>query len=181
MNKAEIRKLLREKRRNEANRAEKDENICKTVLELPEFAKADTILCYHAAFGEPNLSAVIAEALKQGKRVYLPVTGENGQMEAAETLPGDALKIGRFGIFEPQGKAVPKEEIDLVLCPGVGFDRNFTRLGQGGGFYDRYLQNVHPFCVGICYTDCIMEHLPQEEHDRRMDCIVTENETWRAK
>ena len=104
----------------------------------------------------------------------LPVCREKGQMDAVRLYAREDLAPGAFGILEPRGEVVPPEEIDLVLCPGLAFDRRGGRLGYGGGYYDRYLGKVHAFLLGICYTDCIVGAVPTGAHDVFMDALACE-------
>ena len=90
---------------------------------------------------------------------------------------------GSFGILEPINEVVEDkrlikpEEIDLVIVPGVAFDKNMNRIGFGGGFYDRYLSLLKSSCkkVGLAYQFQIVEKIETEEHDMKVDMIVTES------
>ena len=88
----------------------------------------------------------------------------------------DALVFGAFGILEPQGeRPCPAGEIDLVVCPGVAFTADGRRLGRGRGYYDRYLgvPAFRGFRVGVCYAHQLVDDLPVEPHDVRMDRVIT--------
>ena len=88
----------------------------------------------------------------------------------------DALVFGAFGILEPQGeRPCPAGEIDLVVCPGVAFTADGRRLGRGRGYYDRYLGDpaFRGFRVGVCYAHQLVDDLPVEPHDVRMDRVIT--------
>ena len=86
-----------------------------------------------------------------------------------------ALADGAYGIAEPQGESVcAAAEIDLMIVPGVAFTREGVRLGRGKGYYDRYLarEGVRAYTVGVCYACQLLQELPSEEHDRRVDIVV---------
>ena len=88
----------------------------------------------------------------------------------------DALVFGAFGILEPQGeRPCPAGESDLVVCPGVAFTADGRRLGRGRGYYDRYLGDpaFRGFRVGVCYAHQLVDDLPVEPHDVRMDRVIT--------
>ena len=72
---------------------------------------------------------------------------------------------------------LPEEDIDLVIVPGVAFDRQHNRLGRGKGFYDRLLSTLSAPKIGICYSFQLKEHIPTEPFDKKMDLILTEKET----
>lgn len=109
-------------------------------------------------------------------KVVLPrVKGED--MEFYD-YDAEAMAVGAFGISEPQGEVpVAAEEIDLMVVPGVAFTRAGDRLGRGKGYYDRYLsrEGFRAYCVGVCYEHQVVDELPVEPHDRRMDKVVSGN------
>ena len=98
-------------------------------------------------------------------------------MEARLIAPDTRLYRHRFGMLEP-GEACPllaPEEIDLVLVPGLAFDRAGYRLGQGGGYYDRYLPQCSGKSLALCREAVLFEALPREEHDRPVGLVLTEH------
>ncbi len=87
------------------------------------------------------------------------------------------LKKGRFGIPEPAEPVFAAEdELDLILVPGVAFDRVGRRVGHGGGFYDRLLPQYRVSRAGICFDFQCLGAVPAEEHDIRMNWVVTETQ-----
>lgn len=109
-------------------------------------------------------------------RVVLPRV-EGDDMEFFDYTPDD-LKEGSFGILEPQGtEPCPAGEIDLMVVPGVAFTIKGERLGRGKGFYDKYLsrKGFRAFCIGVCYAHQLLDNLPTEPHDRRMDTVIVGN------
>lgn len=147
---------------------------------LPVFESARVIMVYAACDNEVQTEGLIVEALRKGKRVALPVTDKEKKEIYARTIskyPEDLIP-GAYGILEPKPSCpdVPVKELDLVLLPGVAFDRKGFRLGFGGGYYDRFLSRLseNTITVGLAYRLQVVETVYPEPHDRRVQYIVTE-------
>jgi len=155
----------------------KDRRIAERLAAHASFRQAQTILLYAAKPGEVGTAALFEKAMKEGKRVALPKV-KGRLMEAREVKRWSELKRGAFGIPEPaaRNRCVKPGEIDLVVVPGIAFDRNGHRIGFGMGYYDRFLKRVGKKAVrvGIAYAFQIVKELPFEEHDVRMHFLVTE-------
>ena len=114
-------------------------------------------------------------------RIVLPrveCSGEAALMEFHDFDPA-AMARGAFGIDEPQGGAACRPgEIDLMVVPGMAFTRDGLRLGRGKGFYDRYMarEGFRARCIGVCFSHQLLDSLPAEPHDRRVDAVVTAGE-----
>ena len=147
--------------------------IFSAVERLPEFRAARTVAVFAALPDEPATDEVLARWATT-RRVVLPrVEGDAMRFYACRP---DALVFGAFGILEPQGeRPCPAGEIDLVVCPGVAFTADGRRLGRGRGYYDRYLGDpaFRGFRVGVCYAHQLVDDLPVEPHDVRMDRVIT--------
>lgn len=147
--------------------------IFSAVERLPEFRAARTVAVFAALSDEPATDEVLARWAST-RRVVLPrVEGDAMRFYACRP---DALVFGAFGILEPQGeRPCPAGEIDLVGCPGVAFTADGRRLGRGRGYYDRYLGDpvFRGFRVGVCYAHQLVDDLPVEPHDVRMDRVIT--------
>lgn len=147
--------------------------IFSAVERLPEFRAARTVAVFAALPDEPATDEVLARWAST-RRVVLPrVEGDAMRFYACRP---DALVFGAFGILEPQGeRPCPAGEIDLVVCPGVAFTADGRRLGRGRGYYDRYLGDpaFRGFRVGVCYAHQLVDDLPVEPHDMRMDRVIT--------
>ncbi len=147
--------------------------IFSAVERLPEFRAARTVAVFAALSDEPATDEVLARWAST-RRVVLPrVEGDAMRFYACRP---DALVFGAFGILEPQGeRPCPAGEIDLVVCPGVAFTADGRRLGRGRGYYDRYLGDpaFRGFRVGVCYAHQLVDDLPVEPHDVRMDRVIT--------
>lgn len=174
MNKAELRKRMKSLRDGLKERDEKSAAICRNISSMPEYESAECVMLYMPIRSEADLRPLMRMAVQDGKRVCLPVCREEGLMDAVEYTGEETLQTGAFGVSEPVGNVVAPEEIDLILCPGLAFDGNGGRLGYGKGYYDRYLQKVHAFLAGICYTECVVEKVPVQAHDRVMQAVVTQ-------
>ena len=147
--------------------------IFSAVERLPEFRAARTVAVFAALPDEPATDEVLARWAST-RRVVLPrVEGDAMRFYACRP---DALVFGAFGILEPQGeRPCPAGEIDLVVCPGVAFTADGRRLGRGRGYYDRYLgaPGFRGVRVGVCYAHQLVDDLPVEPHDVRMDRVIT--------
>ena len=147
--------------------------IFSAVERLPEFRAARTVAVFAALPDEPATDEVLARWAST-RRVVLPrVEGDAMRFYACRP---DALVFGAFGILEPQGeRPCPAGEIDLVVCPGVAFTADGRRLGRGRGYYDRYLGDpaFRGFRVGVCYAHQLVDDMPVEPHDVRMDRVIT--------
>ena len=150
-------------------------------LQLPELAAAATLALYSPILNEVFTEEIFHQARAQGKRVVYPRVQGAG-LEFFEVNSAAELRVGNFGILEPQGtQSWPLAMIDLLLVPGVAFDQSGHRLGYGKGYYDRLLPDRPAGCrlVGLCFEFQLLSTLPAEGHDVRMDLLVTERRTLR--
>ncbi len=147
------------------------------------FAGAGSILCFMDFRNEVRTGGIIKKCLQQGKRTALPLVFKNGTERSLaayeiKDLEKDVRK-GTYGILEPCSERLMKvqsTEIDLVIVPGVAFDLRRQRLGYGAGYYDRFLNTLRQDCVkiGIAFDIQVMDIIPVEAHDMKMDAIITE-------
>ena len=184
MDKKELRKEIRAKIRNmdPDYRDKSDKGIFDNLTQLPEFKNADTVFAYFSVKGEADTMKVIEYALSQSKRVALPVITGMGQMVFA--LTQSQLVAGAFySIPEPDesSERIEPKAGDLLIVPALCFDENKYRLGQGAGFYDRYLEKYQDtlFTAGLCRDELLMDAVPREAHDKGVDCVVTESRVIR--
>ena len=174
----ELRKKYIRARKNlsPAERAEKSRMAAERIDALPEFSAARTVMLYRAVRGELSLDLLPDLPSSAGKRFVYPRCVS--ETEIAALLPGGWMS-GAFGIPEPAvetSERIRPEEIDLVVCPGVSFDSRGTRLGMGGGYYDRFLPRC-PRAVRVMAA-FELQHalaLPRSALDIPMDIIVTES------
>lgn len=123
---------------------------------------------------EVGTDAIIEELLAQGKRVYLPrVEGDAIRFYRIRSLSG--LILSAFGIREPQPiEPIDAKEAEVIVCPGLAFDKAGNRLGYGGGYYDRYLKDCPAKRIGICFKEQLVEAIPCKENDVPMDAVITD-------
>lgn len=177
MDKSELRKALREKRRalsrQEQEKAAQD--AAALLAGFSPYQEAKTVMAYIACRGELSLAPVIEDALKQGKTLLLPRCDAPGVMTARRVCSLEELALGAYGLLEPaeDSEVIAPQQIDLILVPGVAFDRGGGRIGQGGGYYDRFLPEAGALRVGVCHDFALLERVPALAHDMRMDRILT--------
>lgn len=139
----------------------------------PAFRAAHTVLLYHSLPDEVHTHDFIARWSGK-KQVLLPVVTGDDLVLRKYTAPED-LAQGAYGIEEPTGELFTDyEAIDFIAVPGVAFDRKGNRLGRGKGYYDRLLPRIpSAFKAGICFPFQMVEEVPSEPFDIRMDEIIT--------
>ena len=180
-------KAFRKKKRAEISVLPQDyiersnEAIAERLLTLPEFQQAKRLFAYCSVGREVDTQAIIKAAAKLGKEIFLPVVLGNGIMEYARFENESLLSPGSLQIPEPGPEAVrdtPKSE-DLLLVPGLCFDANRFRQGQGGGYYDRFLPGLPCPTVGLARERLMPVSVPRETHDMAVDILLTESRTLR--
>jgi 5-formyltetrahydrofolate cyclo-ligase len=157
---------------------------CNLLAGTREFRNAQTIMIFLSMPSEVETSTLAVKAWQEGKSIAVPrVDWVNKRMEPVEIRSLDVgLKATGPGgaIREPiEGRQVPLALIDLVVIPGMAFDRRGFRVGRGRGFYDRFLaqQDFQGVRCALCFSEQLLnEPVPIEEHDVPMDLIVTDRE-----
>ena len=150
--------------------------VARNLLALPEVRQASTVMAFSSFGSEVDSGPIIEQLARDGRRVVLP------RVEGRTIVPvgyrsGDPVKPSSFGALEPAaGEPVGPEEIDVVVVPGLAFDRRGHRVGYGGGFYDRFLGRLRPnaLTVGICFSVQVVDEVPHGRGDRPVDLVVTE-------
>lgn len=157
-------------------REEKSRAAALALLGTDEYRNAASVMLYYPIGKEVDTAYVAEAAIADGKRVIYPVTDEtSGRITPIAVKSDTEFVKGGFKIPEPRGEAYDGV-IDLVVVPGVAFDRRGARLGYGKGCYDGFLGNLSALKIGLCYDMQLMDTLPTEVHDVGMDMIVTESE-----
>lgn len=171
--KSYLREVLGQKRRI-LTHEQIDEASAAIIAKLKDneyFKQAQHIFLYYPIRHEVDLRPLMEE-MKDQKHFYLPVSFKR-KMEFRPYTSKEDLKPGKFGIPEPQGKAY-KGKPDLILVPGVAFDKDHNRLGRGGGYYDRYLKKYRNVPrIGMAYDFQVVEHIPTNRHDIRMTHVIS--------
>ena len=161
---------------------EADRKILENVFGLKEFQQAKTIFCYVSTKTEVDTLPLLKEILKSGKRLGVPKCTGKGLMEVYEISSLEELAVGAYGILEPNErceKILSPEEIDFSLIPCISCDREGRRLGHGGGYYDRYLEQSRSVKAIVCRDRLMLNEVPTELHDVRMDLVISEEKVWR--
>ena len=165
-----------------------DKQILDNLISQPFFKNATKIACYFSHLNEPQLASFI---INTSKLIYLPIlkkTATGSYLIFGPCSQNTPYKNNIYGIPEPLLSSteltVRAEQLDLILVPLVGFTATKTRLGMGGGCYDRTLQfklsqpAAKPYLVGIAYECQKKDHIPTEAHDIKLDCIITEKQLY---
>lgn len=183
MSKEELRSIAKERRYalTDEYRESASAVIAERVLSSSLFADSSVIFCYVSDRFEPDTLSLIKEALAAGKTVCVPRCYGNGKMDAAELRSLSDLTDDAFhGILQPDrvSAAIDPRKIDLSLVPCLAAGRRGERLGRGAGYYDRFL----PLCSGkkacLCFDKMIIEAIPMDHYDVRMDHLFTESEHY---
>lgn len=139
------------------------------------FQDAKNILIYNSMEDEVRTSEFINK-WKAQKTFFLPVV-VGDDIVFREFSSTSQLKESSFGIMEPTGDDFADyKKIDLIIVPGVAFDRNKNRLGRGKGYYDRFLKKVNAPKMGICFDFQLLDRIPAESNDIKMDYVISEND-----
>lgn len=177
MNKEAIRREMRALRRGlpQAEQKSAARAVFEQLLAYAPYQRARSVMAYMACRGELSLAPVIDDVLARGKTLLLPRCEAPGMMTARRMQSLAQLAPGAYGLIEPgeDCEIVPAEDIDLILVPGTAFDPTGRRLGQGGGYYDRYLAKTRALRVGVCHGFALLERVPAQAHDARMDAVLT--------
>jgi len=176
--KARLRRSLLEARREVADTPGTVAALTRAVLALPEVGVADTVAAYWALPGEPPTAPLIAALRQRGRRVLLPVLRPNGDLDWGAYEGTRSLASAARGLAEPVGKRLGPEAIggaDVVVVPGLAVGADGTRLGRGGGSYDRVLTRVGPPTLVVCllWDGELLDVVPTAPHDRPVDVAVT--------
>jgi 5-formyltetrahydrofolate cyclo-ligase len=165
-----------------ADRSVKSATVCERVATLPEFINANVVLLYLNMPGELSVHDVARAGWATGKTILAPrVDVPTRHMDAIELADFDATAPGAYNIPEPIGEPFDVSRIDLVIVPGVAFDRQGHRLGQGAGFYDRFLSRAGGTArtVAVGFAEQVVEVVPTDVTDWPMDVIVTDTDMIR--
>ena len=148
--------------------------ICRAIESLPGFERVVHLMLYHALPDEVDTRPLLSKWARD-KQLYLPIV-DGDDLIVAPYAGGD-MKQGAFHIWEPTDTtAIDPARLEWIVVPGVAFDRQMNRLGRGKGFYDRLLQQTPARKIGICYGLQLVDEIPTEPHDMKMDLIITEND-----
>ena len=166
---------------------EKDRKILDRFYDSNYYREAKNIFIYISYDSEINTKGIINKALTDNKKIYVPRTEfKTRLMDAVEITSLDNLIESEYGILEPSVEEphIDPNEIDLIVVPGVAFDRNGGRMGYGAGFYDRYFKKINEdnmkkvIKLALAYDFQILEKIPMNEQDVPVNYIITEKEFY---
>jgi 5-formyltetrahydrofolate cyclo-ligase len=174
-----LRRHVRELREGlpEDERVERSRAVAGNVLRLPVLEDATTVMAFSPFGSEVDIRPLLEVLLERTAQLALPRV-EGRSIVAVAYRPGDPMRRASFGALEPAGDdVVAPQEIDVVLTPGLAFDRRGYRLGYGRGYYDRFLRRLRAdaVAVGVAFAAQIVDEVPHGRGDRAVDLVVTED------
>jgi 5-formyltetrahydrofolate cyclo-ligase len=188
--KQRIREQAHANRNAQPDKDELSQRICATFAARPGYAAARTVLFYVDVRSEVRTRHYLPTALTHGKKIVVPWCNDQGELELFHLASMDELSIGMYGILEPRpelrllpAKRVEPRELDLVMVPGVAFDRTGARMGHGKGYYDKLLQHARADAplVALAFECQLFPAIPTAAHDIFMDQIITEKAVYPGK
>ena len=173
--------LLQRDAMSSAARTSASRAILEKVSALPQYGNAKVVLTYMGFGTEIETQPFFERIIADGKIVALPRVDRATQTLILHSARGMSdLLTSKYGILEPGTDApiVAVTSVDFVLMPGVAFDRNGNRLGYGRGYYDKLMSTANPALAGVAagFSCQIVDKVPIGPHDKKVDCIITENE-----
>jgi len=164
----------------------KSSNIKENLYSLKEFKAAKNVMLYVSFNNEVDTQEVIKELLNK-KNVIIPYVVKNNPILQLSELKGfNELEPKTFGILEPKEnftREFSSKKLDVVVVPGLVFDKNGHRIGYGYGYYDRFLKNLDKniIKIGLGFELQIVDKIPEERHDVPVDFVITENKVIKIK
>ena len=162
-----------------AEKKKRVEELKNKLFSLEEFKKAKCVMFYLSKHYEIDTHEMVDEAIAMGKKVVVPITlKEENTLKPSELKDREKELIkGHYGIHQPGEehiRPVPLEEVDVMVVPGLAFDKNGHRLGHGGGYYDRFLEKAPPsvFTVGLAFDFQLVDELPLHATDIPIDKVL---------
>ena len=162
-------------------RIEKSKKACQNFIGTELYDSASVIMVFLSLPHEVDTTPIILDAWQKGKTIAVPkVSWQQRHMIPIELKSLEAgLTIGTYGIRNPStGVPVPLDDIDIVIAPGLGFDKDGGRIGRGGGYYDRFFttKNLRAMKVGLAFSEQVVNEVPMMEHDQKLEMLVTDTE-----
>ena len=167
--KSEIRAICREKLASITRKQEKSFKMKEELL--PLLKGYNHIALFASLTDEIDTFPLIEALLKQDKIIYLP-KAEGNDLNFYQITRLEDLEISKdkYHIRQPKGgNPVNPKDIEIIICPGVAFDKHHNRLGHGKGYYDRYLSKCSTYKIGVCYIEQLFDEIPADKYDIKMD------------
>lgn len=166
-------------------RKQAEDELTERLYNLPGIRKAHVIGVYQAIGSEISIAKLVQalRKLEDGPTIVYPAVWGKGIMQFVPVSAGETpafLRNPAASVNPAEcAKHVEPDDIDVLLVPGLAFDKRCQRLGQGGGYYDRFLERVNSDCltVGVAFDEQIVKTVPFDVHDRRVDYVVTPTRT----
>ena len=187
--KKQIREQAHANRNAQPDKDEVSRRIVDTFMALPEYQRAATVMFYVDVRSEVRTRQHFPAALAGGKKIVIPYCVD-GELELFHLQSMDELTVGMYKILEPRpelrgvpAKNVPVEELDLIMIPGVAFDRRGARSGHGMGYYDKLLEHARldaPL-IALAFECQLFDEVPTQSHDIFMDKIITEAAVYEGR
>lgn len=180
MDKRELRKTLKEKRKNipKDKKAIYDKAVSEEIINSHYFKNASQVLVFSSTDDEFDTKHIIEACRNESKKIFYPLCiNGNGEMKFLQVDSPDDLSEGMYGIFEPRSycKEYIQKENDIVVVPCLSTDKNGYRIGYGKGYYDRFLTNFNGISICPCYEELLTDKLPTDKYDIKVKIIVTQN------
>lgn len=186
LRKKEIRAAAHAARKAQEEKDAVSRAITDRVMGMDVYREASCVMWYVDVRDEARTRHVLPEIVGGEKKIVIPFCVD-GELELFHLESMDELAIGMYKILEPKEelrevseKKVDVKDLDLILVPGVGFDRRGGRTGHGKGYYDKLLENARldtPL-VALAFDCQMFEEIPMQSHDIYMDYVVTQSETY---
>jgi 5-formyltetrahydrofolate cyclo-ligase len=153
--------------------------VIEKLITLQEYKLAKSVMFYVSLEKEVlTIDLLKKELEKNDKKIIVPIINDKIIVASRLKCFSD-LKQNKFKIFEPENFEKFDSKIDIILIPGVGFDKKGSRIGFGKGYYDKFLFNKNDSLkIGLCFEECIVDAIPLEEHDVLVDIVITEKNVY---
>ena len=179
-----LRKKMKMKVKNqrESERRKKSKEVHKKVFLNEDFLKSKCVMLYVSkGTGEVETGPIIKKALAMGKKVVLPVTlVKDRNIKPVYLRDTMSLKKGPYGIYEPKADSNTRpaalEDIDLVIVPGLAFDKKNNRIGRGKGYYDNFLKclPIRRSKIGLGFRFQLFDEIPTTKRDIPLTNVITD-------
>lgn len=187
LDKKQIRSLMKHKlaQLNKEERLGQEQFLHKALFALPEWKKADTIAVTISINNELNTHPIFEKAWEEGKTTVAPVVERNSKRLSFFKISSfNECRESSIGLLEPiPGKtpSVNEESLDLIITPGLAYNKDGYRIGYGGGFYDRLLKNVEVPTVSLCFDCQLLNDLPLEHYDIPVKILLSGTDSGEKK